>query len=64
MLVSKKQNIGIMLIFLCTYNWQKFNNKINETKKLGVSEYRHREYVTRQINSRVFELILLIFLLP
>ena len=41
-----------------TYNWQKFNNKMNEKKKLGVSEYGHPGYVTRQINSRLLDLLL------
>ena len=41
-----------MLNFPYSYNWQIFNNKMNE-KKPGVSEYEHPEYVTREINSPI-----------
>ena len=34
--VSKKQNTETMLILAPSYNWRKFNDKINEKKKPGV----------------------------
>ena len=52
--VSKKQNIGKMLALPYSYNWQ----KLNEKKKPKVSEYGHPEYVSRQIISRILELLL------
>ena len=36
-----------MLILPYSHKQQKFNNKMNEEKKPGVSEYGHPEYVTR-----------------
>ena len=55
--VSKKWNIETMLTFPNSYNWQKFNNKINEKRS---QEYQSMdpEYVTRQMNSRILELLL------
>ena len=49
-----------MLTVPYSYNWQTFNNKINEKSKPGVSEYGHPEYVTRQINSRILAPLLTI----
>ena len=43
-----------MLALPHSYNWQ----KLNEKKKPEVSEYGHPEYVTRQIISRILELLL------
>ena len=45
--VSKKQNTETMLTFAYSYNWQKFNNKMNEKRN---QEYQSMdpEYVTRQ----------------
>ena len=52
--VFKKQNIEEMLeemlTFPYSYNWQKFNNEMNEK--------RHSEYVTGKINSCILELLL------
>ena len=55
--VSKKWNIETMLTFPYSYNWQKFNNKMNEKRS---QEYQSMdpEYVTGQINSRILELLL------
>ena len=39
-----------MLTFPYSYNWQKFNNEMNEK--------RHCEYVTGKINSCILELLL------
>ena len=47
-----------MLTLPYSYNWQIFNNKMNEKKNPGVSEYGHPEYVTKQINSCILELLL------
>ena len=46
-----------MLTFPYSYNWQKFNNKMNEKRS---QEYQSMdpEYVTGQIISRVLELFL------
>ena len=54
--VSGKRNIETMLTLLYSYNWQKFN-KINEKRS---QEYQSMgpECVTRQINSRILEIIL------
>ena len=42
--VSKKQNIEKVLTLPYSYNWQKFNKKMNEKKmKPGGSEYGHPE---------------------
>ena len=43
--VSKKQNIETMLNLPYSYNWQKFNNKMNESRS---QEYQsmHPKYVT------------------
>ena len=40
-----------------SYNWQKFNDRMNEKRR---QEYQSMdpEYVTRQINSRILELLL------
>ena len=56
-LVSKKRKIEPMLTLAYQYNWQKFNNKMNE--KRG-QEYQNMypEYVTEQINSCILELLL------
>ena len=43
-----------MLALPYSYNWQ----KLNEKKKPEVSEYGHPEYVSRQIISRILELLL------
>ena len=53
--VSKKRNIEIMLTLPYSYNWQKFNNKMNEKRS---QEYQSMdpEYVTGKINSRILEL--------
>ena len=55
--VSKKWNIETMLTFPYSYNWQKFNNKMNEKRS---QEYQSMdpEYVTGQINSCILELLL------
>ena len=55
--VPKKWNTGKMLTCPCSYNWQKFNNKMNEKRS---QDYQSMgpEYVTRQINSRILELLL------
>ena len=55
--VSKKRNIETMLTLPYSYNWQKFNNKMNEKRS---QEYQSMdpEYVTGQINSRILELLL------
>ena len=37
--VSQKQNIETMLTLPYSYNWQIFDNKMNEKKNPGVSEY-------------------------
>ena len=47
-----------MLTLSYLYIWQKFNNKANDKKKPGVSEYGHPEYATSQINSCIQELLL------
>ena len=55
--VSKKQNrenASPSLFMQLT----KVLNKMNEKQKPGVSEYRHPEYVNRQINSRILEFLL------
>ena len=57
-LVSKKQDIEKVLTLPYSYNLQKFNNKMNEKKNPGVLEYGHPEYVTRQNNSCILELLL------
>ena len=46
-----------MLTLPYSYNWQKFNNKMNEKRS---QDYQSMgpEYVTRQINSRILELLL------
>ena len=56
-IIFKQWNIETMLTFPYLYNWQNFNNKINE--KRG-QEYQSMdpEYVTGQINSRILELLL------
>ena len=46
-----------MLAFPYSYNWQKFNNKINEKRS---QEYQNMDpdYVTGQISSRILERLL------
>ena len=44
-LVSKKQDIEKVLTLPYSYNLQMFNNKMNEKKNPGVSEYEHPGYV-------------------
>ena len=46
-----------MLTLPYSYNWQKFNNKINE-KRSQDYQSMDPEYVTGQINSRILELLL------
>ena len=45
-----------------TYNWQKFNNKMNRSRNQEYQsmnrEYVTKEHVTGQINSRTLELLL------
>ena len=55
--VSKKWNIETVWTLPYSYNWQKFNNKMNEKRS---QEYQSMdpEYVTGQINSRILELLL------
>ena len=55
--VSKKWNMETMLTLPYSYNWLKFNNKINKKRS---QEYQSMdpEYVTGQINSRILELLL------
>ena len=55
--VSKIGNIERMLTHLYPYNWQKFNNKMNEKRS---QEYQNMdpEYVTGQISSRILERLL------
>ena len=55
--VSKKRNIEPIVTLLYSYNWQKFNNKMNERRS---QEYQSMdpEYVAGQINSRILELLL------
>ena len=55
--VSKKQDIETMLTFPYSYNWQKFNNKMNEKRS---QEYQsmNPEYGTGKINRRILELLL------
>ena len=55
--VSKKKAIERMLTLSYSYNWQKFNNKINGKRS---AEYQSMgpEYVTGQINTRILELLL------
>ena len=47
---------------LYTYNWQKFNNKMNGRRSQEYQsmnpEYVTKEHVTGQINSRILELFL------
>ena len=49
-----------MLTFPYSYNWQKFNNKMNERRS---QEYQsmNPEHVTGQINSCILELLLRCF---
>ena len=54
--VSKKRNIETMLTLPYSYNWQKFDNKMNEKKKPGVSEYGSWNY--GKTSSRILELLL------
>ena len=54
--VSKKWNIETMLTLPYSYNWQKFNNKINE-KRSQDYQSMDPEYVTGQINSPILELL-------
>ena len=49
-LVSKKWNIETILTLPYSYNWQKFNNKMNE-KRSQKYQSMDPEYVTGQINS-------------
>ena len=55
--VSNKRNIETVLTLPYSYNWQRFNNKMNVERS---QEYQSMgpEYVTGQINSRILELIL------
>ena len=59
--VFEKWNIETMLTFPYSYNWQKFNNKMNEKRS---QEYQSMdpEYVIGQVNSCIlrvsFEMIL------
>ena len=46
-----------MLTFPCSYNWQKFNNKMNK-KRTQEYQIMVPEYVTGQVNSRILELLL------
>ena len=67
-LVSKKWNIETILTLPYSYNWQKFNNKMNE-KRSQKYQSMDPEYVTGQINSHILELLsrqfcCLIFALP
>ena len=54
--VSKKRNIETMLTLPYSYNWEKFNNKMNEKSS---QEYQSMdpEYVNRKINSRIPQLL-------
>ena len=54
--VSKKWNIEAMLTLPYSYNWEKFNNKMNEKSS---QEYQSMEpeYVTRKIISRILQLL-------
>ena len=52
-----KWNIETMLTLLYSYNWQKFNNKMNETRSQEYQSMDH-EYVTGQINRCSLELLL------
>ena len=53
--VSKKWNMETMLTLPYSYNWLKFNNKMNKKRS---QEYQSMdpEYVTGQINSCILEL--------
>ena len=55
--VSKKRNIETMLTVSYSYNWQKFNNKMNE-KRSQEYESMDPEYVTGSINSCILQLLL------
>ena len=57
--VSKKWNIETILTVPYSYNWQTLNNnhKMN-LKKPQDYQSMDPEYVTRQINSRILELLL------
>ena len=55
--VSKKRNTEIMLTLPYPYNWQKFNNKVNE-KRSQEYQIMDLEYVTGKINSCILELLL------
>ena len=55
-LVSKKWNIETILTLPYSYNWQKFNNKMNE-KRSQKYQSMGPEYVTGQINSHILELL-------
>ena len=47
-----------MLTLSYLYNWQKFNNKINEKRSQEYQSMDPEYVVTGQINSRVLELLL------
>ena len=47
-----------MLTLPYLYNWKKFNNKMNEKKKPGVSECGDPEYKTKQINTHILKFLL------
>ena len=55
--VSKRWNIETMLTFSHSYNWQKFNNKMNENRSQEYQSFGP-EYVTGQINSCILEFLL------
>ena len=55
--VSKKWNMETTLTLPYSYNWQKFNNKINE-KRSQECQSMDPEYVTGEINSRILEVLL------
>ena len=56
-LVSKKRNFETMLTLPYLYDWQKFNDKMNEKRS---QEYQSMdpENVTEQINRRILKLLL------
>ena len=47
-----------MLTLPYSYNWQKFNNKMNEKRSQEYQSMGPEYVVTGQINSRVMELLM------
>ena len=56
--VFKKWNTETMLTLPYSYNWQKFNNKMNEKRSQEYQSMGPEYVVTGQINCRVLELLL------